>query len=194
MDDDEVRPDRGRAQVRRALQGQRGKPSVRPTHRDETYSMRRRLGRQPYQVPTTVLGVLTAREEWGAHRHVRAVRRLRHNARCYGIGWEGSDYSSDDSSSSSRSRSSGSDSTSLFSRKTGSLLESERGEEAVGREDSGREDGPLSAADRESMERCLPGRRLDSRDVDSSLGRGGGSPTRFLGSWPIAKPVVGVRR
>ena len=76
VDDDEVRPDRGRAQVRRALQGQRGKPSVRPSHRDETYSMRRRLGRQPYQVPTAILGVPTAREEWGAHRHIGAVRRL----------------------------------------------------------------------------------------------------------------------
>ena len=194
MDDDEVRPDRGRAQVRRALQGQRGKPSVRPTHRDETHSMRRRLGRQPYQVPTTVLGVPTAREEWGAHRHVGAVRRLRHNARRYGIGWEGSDYSSDDSSSSSGSWSSGSDSTGLFSRKTRSLLESERGEEAVGREGSGGEDGPLGAAHRESMERVLAGGRLDSRDVGSLVGRGGGSPSFFLKPWPIAKPVVGMRR
>ena len=108
--------------------------------------MHRRLGRQPYQVPTAVLGVPTAREEWGAHRHVGAVQRLRHNARRYGIGWEGSDYSSDESSSSSGSRSLGSDLTSLFSRKTRSLLESERGEEAVGREGSGEESGPLSAA------------------------------------------------
>ena len=156
--------------------------------------MRRRLGRQPYQVPTAVLGVPTAREEWGAHRHIGAVRRLRHNARRYGIGWEGSDYSSDDSSSSSGSRSSGSDTSSLFSRKTQSLLESERGEEIIGRESPRGEDGPLSAAHRESMERCLPGRRLDSQDVGSSVGRGGGSPSWFLGSWPIAKPVVGVRR
>ena len=155
--------------------------------------MRRCLGRQPYQVPTAILGIPSAREEWGAHRHVGAVRRLRHNARRYGIGWEGSDYSSDESSSSSGSRSSGSDSTSLFSRKTGSL-ESERGEEAVGREGSGEESGPLSAAHRESMERFLAGGRLDSRDVGSSVGRGGGSPAWFLRSWPIAKPVVGVRR
>ena len=164
MDDDEVCPGRGRAQVRRALQGQRGKPSVRPTHRDETYFMRRRLGRQPYQVPTTVLGVPSAREEWGAHRHIGAVRCLRHNARRYGIGWEGSDCSSDDSSSSSGSGSSGSDSSSLFSRKARSLLESERGEEAVGRKGSGEESGPLSAAHRESMERFLAGGWLDSRD------------------------------
>ena len=156
--------------------------------------MRRRLGRQPYQVPTAVLGVPTAREEWGAHRHVGAVRRLRYNARRYGIGWEGSDYSSDDSSNSSGSRSSGSDSTSLFSRKMRSLLESERGEETVGREGSGGEDGPLSAARRESMERVLAGGRLDSRDVGSSVGRGGGSSSLFLRSWPIAKPFVGVRR
>ena len=194
MDDDEVRPVRGRAQVRRALQGQRGKPSVRPTHRDETYSMRHHLGCQPYKVPATVLGVPSAREEWGAHRHIGAVQRLRHNARCYGISWEGSDYSSDESSSSSGSRSSNSDSSSLFSQKTRSLLESERGEEAVGREGSGEESGPLSPAHRESLERFLAGGRLDSRDVGSSVGRGGGSPSWFLGSWPIAKPVVGVRR
>ena len=73
MDDDEVYPVRGRAQVRRALQGQRGKPSVHPTHRDETYFMRRRLGRQPYKVPAAILEVPSAREEWGAHRHVGAV-------------------------------------------------------------------------------------------------------------------------
>ena len=101
MDDDKVCPTRGRAQVRQALQGQRGKPSVLLTHRDETYSMRHRLGHQPYEVPVKVLGVPSAREEWGAHRHIGAVRRLRHNARCYGIGWEGSDYSSDESTSSS---------------------------------------------------------------------------------------------
>ena len=194
MDDDEVRLACGRAQVHRALQGQRGIPSVRPTHRDETYSMRRRLGRQPYKVPATVLGVPTAREEWGAHRHVGAVRRLRHNARHYGIGWEGSDYSSDESSSSSGSRSSGSDTSSLFSRKTRSLLESERGEEAVGHEGSGEEGGPLSTAHRESLERFLAGGRLDSRDVGSSVRRGGGSPSWFLRPWPIAKPIMGVRR
>ena len=108
--------------------------------------MCRRLGCQPYEVPAAVLGVPTAREEWGAHCHVGAVRRLQHNARHYGIGWEGSDYSSNDSSSFSGSRSSGSDSSSLFSRKTRSLLESERGEETVGREGSGEEGGPLSMA------------------------------------------------
>ena len=156
--------------------------------------MRRLLGRQPYEVPAAVLGVPTAREEWGAHRHIRAVRCLRHNACRYRIGWEGSDYSSDESSSSSGNRSSGSDSSSLFSQKTRSLLESERGEEAVGREGSGEEGGPLSAAHRESMERFLAGGQLDSRDVGSSVGRGGGSPSWFLRPWPIAKPVVGVRR
>ena len=76
MDDDEVHAVHGRAQVHQALQGERGKPSVRPTHGDETYSMRRRLGRQPYEVPAKVLGVPTTREEWGAHRHIGAVRRL----------------------------------------------------------------------------------------------------------------------
>ena len=156
--------------------------------------MRRRLGRRPYEVPTAVLGVPTAREEWGAHRHVGAVRRLRHNARHYGISWEGSDYSSDESSSSSGSRPSGSDTSSLFSRKTGSLLESERGEEAVGCKGSGEEGGPLSAAHRESLEQFLAGGQLDSQDVGSSIGRGGGSPSWFLRPWPIAKPIVGVRR
>ena len=156
--------------------------------------MRRHLGRQPYKVPATVLGVPTTREEWGAHRHVGTVRRLRHNARRYGIGWEGSNYSSDESSSSSGSRSSGSDSSTLFSWKTQSLLESERGEETVGREGSGKEGGPLSTAHRESMERFLAGGRLDPQDVGSSVGRGGGSPSWFLRPWPIAKPVVGVWR
>ena len=158
MDDNEVHPDRGRAQVCRALRGQRGKPSVCPTHRDETYSMRHRLGRQPYKVPTKVLGVPSAREEWGAHRHVGAVRHLQHNSRCYRISWEGSDYSSDESSDSSRSGTLGGDSSSLFSWKTRSLLESEQGEEAVGCEGSGEEGGPLSVAHQASMEWGLAGR------------------------------------
>ena len=146
MDDDKVHSDRRRAQVRRALTGQRGKPSVRPSHRDETYSMCRHLGRQPYEVPAKVLGVLTAKEEWGAHRHIRAVRRLRHNACRYRISWEGSDSSSNKSTSSSGSGTLSGDSPSLFSRKTRSLPESERGEEVVGCEGSGGERGPLSTA------------------------------------------------
>ena len=156
--------------------------------------MRRRLGRQPYEVPAKVLGVPTAREEWGAHRHIGAIRRLQHNARRHGIGWEGSDSSSDESSDSSRSGTSCSDLPSLFSRKAGSLLESEQGEEVVGHKGSGGEGGPLSAAHRASMERGLVGGRLDARDLRASVGLGGGSPSWFLGSWPIAKPVMGVQR
>ena len=174
--------------------GQRGKPSVRPTHRDETYSMRCCLGRRLYKVPTTVLGVPTVREEWGAHCHIGTVQHLRHNACRYGISWEGSDYSSDESSDASGSRSSGSDLSSLFSRKTRSLLESERGEEVVGREGSGEEGGPLSATDQALMERSLAGGRLDTRDLRASVRLGGGLPSWFLGSWPIAKPVMGVQR
>ena len=43
-----------------------------------------------------------------------------------------------------------------------SLLESEQGEEAVGCEGSGEERGPLSTADRASMERSLAGGQLDA--------------------------------
>ena len=75
-DDDEVHPSHERAQVHQALQGQRGTPSVHPMHCDETYSMCHHLGRKPYEVPTKVLGVPSAIEEWGAHCHLGPVRCL----------------------------------------------------------------------------------------------------------------------
>ena len=108
--------------------------------------MRHCLGHKPYEVPAKVLGVLSAIEEWGTHRHVGPIRRLRREGRRYGIGWEGSNSSSDKSTDSSRSGTSSGDLSSLFSQKMRSLLESERGEEAVGREGSGEERGPLSVA------------------------------------------------
>ena len=151
-----------------------------------------RLGRKPYEVPAKVLGIPTTREEWGAHHHVGAVQRLRHNARRYGIGWEGSNSSSNKSASSSGSGTLSNGLSGLFSWKTRSLLESERGEEVVGCEGSGGERGPLSAAHRASLERCLAGGQLDSRDLCAAVGLGGGSPSWFLGSWPIAKSNMGV--
>ena len=86
----------------------------------------------------------------------------------------------------------------------GSLLESKRGEEAVGCEASGEEAvgceasgeerGPLSAAHQASMERELARGQLDAQDLRTAVGLGGGSPTWFLGSWPITKPTMGVQR
>ena len=72
----------------------------------------------------------------------------------------------------------------------GSLLESEQGEEAVGCEGSGEERGPLSVAHQASMERSLVGGQLDAQDLRSAVRLGGGSPTWFLGSWPITKPTI----
>ena len=105
------------------------------------------LGLKPYEVPAKVLGVSSTIEEWGAHRHLGPVRHLQQEGCHYRIGWEGSDSSSNESTSSSGSGTSSSDSSGFFSQKTRSLLESERGEEAVGRKGSGEERGPLSAAD-----------------------------------------------
>ena len=124
--------------------------------------MCRCLGRKPYEVPAKVLGVPSAIEEWGSHRHIGPIHHLQREGCRYRIGWEGSNSSSDESTSSSGSGTLCSDSSGLFSWKTGSLLESERGEEAVGCEGSGGERGPLSTADQASLEQGLVGRQLDA--------------------------------
>ena len=85
------------------------------------------LGCKLYKAPAKVPGVSSNVEEWKLHlyRHLRVIHNLQQESCQYGIGWEGSDSSSDESSSSTGSWSLGNDSSSLFSRKVRSLLESE---------------------------------------------------------------------
>ena len=154
------------------------------------------LGCKLYKAPAKVPGVSSNVEEWKLHlyRYLRVIHNLLQESRQYGIGWEGSDSSSDESSSSTGSWSLGNDSSSLFSRKMRSLLESEWGEELVGWEGSGWEGGPISAAHWELMEQSLAGGLLDTQDLCAPGGWGGLPPSWYFGTlWAIVESNMGVQ-